>query len=778
MNELVIHQLTLRLHGNVPAMVRDDIASYCRDHLPESLDHALHVVTPGTLAIGRIHLDLGLVSAQDLRDRLKGQLAHALEGALGRGGSRGAAGGPPHRSALQHLDGSLGNARRLDGAGANGSALGDSKRNDALNPNAAPKDGRRTRQGQGGLSGGLSHPGTEDSIDPGVLLRMARTRPREARTLLRRVLARPDGPREVARELPDKAGARLARLLDPGRASAALSFRRRLQRAHRRQSLVAPDDGRFGDVAWAAVLASLGQPSGPMLAAIMSRIAKSYGLPPDRFSRHVAVRMSRQEPDERASESSGQTDETRTRESARPSNLPQDASRRTADAREVLFALIEGRCPLPPGTAKLMDGAANGWARETLERETPAILDVLKRRHLRDPEAMSRFLVLLPEALALDLFKAVSASECKTWTDWISSASKDAETRKTARAIAFRTLLEAEPNLSLAHRVGLANDRLAQASGASAGAAAPDGGPGPDTRDVAAGDPVLCLLVASSTDAAERYWILQRRFGTAVARHLDALAQVIPSATDRTAFVSGLLGTKPGQDVATLVRRGVEALAREQGRPPEHVADRLATRAKGLRLRTVLTHLAEDLSVPPLAAGLPADLREPERAEIRSSTAGLVLLWPFLSTAFSRLGYTSTSDFLAESDRIAAARFLLYVAMGGGAPPSSVCVPRLLVGLAPGGSLPEAEPSERERDLARELFEGLRKTWPPVARTSDNGIRESFLVRDGRIQTKQDGTYCVQVSPAPFDLLLDTLEWSLSRAVLPWIKRPIDVEWR
>jgi hypothetical protein len=61
--------------------------------------------------------------------------------------------------------------------------------------------------------------------------------------------------------------------------------------------------------------------------------------------------------------------------------------------------------------------------------------------------------------------------------------------------------------------------------------------------------------------------------------------------------------------------------------------------------------------------------------------------------------------------------------------------------------------------------------------TSIDGLRETFLQRNGKLFTKNDNL-ALQIEQSSIDMLLDHLPWNLGIIKLPWMKDLLKVEWR
>lgn len=159
---------------------------------------------------------------------------------------------------------------------------------------------------------------------------------------------------------------------------------------------------------------------------------------------------------------------------------------------------------------------------------------------------------------------------------------------------------------------------------------------------------------------------------------------------------------------------------------------------------------------------------------VRTHVAGLVLLHPYLRLLFERLDVLDEDRKLPKSARSRAFSILQAITLSYGPPDPLHYV---LLGLE---GRPTLEPEELEPE-ATTLITGLLKAvidqWGKLGKTSPDGLRETFLIRPGTLEIREDGAH-LTVAPGPFDMLLDALPWALSPVALPWMPAPCHVNWR
>ncbi len=78
--------------------------------------------------------------------------------------------------------------------------------------------------------------------------------------------------------------------------------------------------------------------------------------------------------------------------------------------------------------------------------------------------------------------------------------------------------------------------------------------------------------------------------------------------------------------------------------------------------------------------------------------------------------------------------------------------------------------------MADGMLEGVKANWVKMKGTSVNGFRQSFILRDGRLE-QQDEKWLLTVERRTVDILLDTVPWAFRQIRFPWLKKHIQVAW-
>ncbi|MDR3479533.1 MAG: contractile injection system tape measure protein, partial [Burkholderiaceae bacterium] len=168
----------------------------------------------------------------------------------------------------------------------------------------------------------------------------------------------------------------------------------------------------------------------------------------------------------------------------------------------------------------------------------------------------------------------------------------------------------------------------------------------------------------------------------------------------------------------------------------------------------------------------------PEGARLPVENAGLVLLAPYIERYFGALELLRGREFVGLRQRMHAAYLLQYLVAGKqDAPEPALLLNKILCGVGTALPLDEPEPLKAsEEKLSEQLLLAVIGHWKKLSNTSIAGLRETFLMRAGYL-TRRDDDWVLQVQPGPYDVLMQSLPWSIATIRLPWMERPLWVQW-
>lgn len=171
-----------------------------------------------------------------------------------------------------------------------------------------------------------------------------------------------------------------------------------------------------------------------------------------------------------------------------------------------------------------------------------------------------------------------------------------------------------------------------------------------------------------------------------------------------------------------------------------------------------------------------AAAEEEEESGVYVSTAGLVILYPFLKYFFKDVDLLDDQNRLTDAHL--AAHVLHYIATGNEQPYEYALVfEKFLLDIPLQESVPkELVIPQVIKEKVALLFDAVRENWPPVQGTSAEGLQETFLMREGKLVVTDDVTRLI-IERKTVDILLDQLGWPISLIHFPWKKGVVYVEW-
>ncbi len=77
---------------------------------------------------------------------------------------------------------------------------------------------------------------------------------------------------------------------------------------------------------------------------------------------------------------------------------------------------------------------------------------------------------------------------------------------------------------------------------------------------------------------------------------------------------------------------------------------------------------------------------------------------------------------------------------------------------------------------AEEVLTSVIEYWNILQNTSIDGLRESFLKRNGKL-TYDGKDWLLLVEQQPYDMLLQHIPWNISMIKLAWMQQMLKTEW-
>lgn len=158
--------------------------------------------------------------------------------------------------------------------------------------------------------------------------------------------------------------------------------------------------------------------------------------------------------------------------------------------------------------------------------------------------------------------------------------------------------------------------------------------------------------------------------------------------------------------------------------------------------------------------------------------AGLIIVWPFLTRLFEELGMVKNGKFVDSSKRNRAIYLLQYLVFSTiDYPEYELVLNKILVGMPIQDYVRPVEGLyQEEENKATSLMNGLIQNWPKVQNSSIEGIQETFIKRVGILSVSREN-YKLTIPKKTVDILVESIPWNVSLIKLPWMQKPLHMEW-
>jgi hypothetical protein len=166
-----------------------------------------------------------------------------------------------------------------------------------------------------------------------------------------------------------------------------------------------------------------------------------------------------------------------------------------------------------------------------------------------------------------------------------------------------------------------------------------------------------------------------------------------------------------------------------------------------------------------------------EEAYIRN--AGIVILWPFLTTYFGRLGMlTEEKEFKDLKTASRAVHLLQFLATKFPASEEhELVLNKILCGIPIDTPIEYGITiTEAEAEMSDSLLKAVITQWTALKNSSLDGLRGGFLIREGKLTKKKD-KWLLQVEKRTYDILLGKMPWGVSMIKISWMPKMLTVEW-
>lgn len=205
---------------------------------------------------------------------------------------------------------------------------------------------------------------------------------------------------------------------------------------------------------------------------------------------------------------------------------------------------------------------------------------------------------------------------------------------------------------------------------------------------------------------------------------------------------------------------------------------------------SVLEHLVQsnrsaffilsDAATKDKTAPLPADSGSAlSEHPVFIENAGAILLYPYLRKIFNGNGWLNEqNDFFHHSFQQEASYYLQYIVTGkADVKEYELLLNKLLCGYPPDAPVSRNwNPEKAQIEVANSILKEVIGNWSKLGNTSPEGFRNSFLLRPGKLK-EEENNWILWVERRGWDILLDGLPYPISIIKLPWMIKPLFVQW-
>jgi hypothetical protein len=168
-------------------------------------------------------------------------------------------------------------------------------------------------------------------------------------------------------------------------------------------------------------------------------------------------------------------------------------------------------------------------------------------------------------------------------------------------------------------------------------------------------------------------------------------------------------------------------------------------------------------------------LSEEEGEGIYIDNAGLIIVAGFLPAIFKKLELVSDDKITDINKAVCLVHYL--AAAKENVAEFELGLAKILCGLEMETPVDtDIGFSDSEKNEANELLLSVIEYWSILKTTSVEGLRQSFLLRSGKLSFTND-EWLLQVEQKPYDMLLKSLSWNITMIRLPWMKKILKIEW-
>nr|WP_321235308.1 contractile injection system tape measure protein [uncultured Psychroserpens sp.] len=163
---------------------------------------------------------------------------------------------------------------------------------------------------------------------------------------------------------------------------------------------------------------------------------------------------------------------------------------------------------------------------------------------------------------------------------------------------------------------------------------------------------------------------------------------------------------------------------------------------------------------------------------ISINNAGLVMFNAYFLMLLERLGAITNNTFNSEDDQLNAVHYFQYIVTGlTETEEIHLTLNKILCGLPIKTPVRhDIEITESEKQLIQGLIKAFIGSWSAIGDSSIEGFRGNWLVRNAILNETEERWELI-VEKKAYDILLLKSPFSFSIIKLPWMTKPLHVNW-
>lgn len=159
--------------------------------------------------------------------------------------------------------------------------------------------------------------------------------------------------------------------------------------------------------------------------------------------------------------------------------------------------------------------------------------------------------------------------------------------------------------------------------------------------------------------------------------------------------------------------------------------------------------------------------------------SGLVILHPFLIHLFEQLKLCKNEEWTSKRNQCKAVLITQYLITGSTVFfENDLVLNKIICGLEADAVIDVAiKLSAKEIREAKGLLEAVIGYWKALKNSSIDGLRETFLQRNGKLLIKEETNAELWVEQKGFDVLMAQIPWGIGMVKTPWMKSFLECNW-